>query len=266
MLLLLQLHATAQQDSINRKPAFKIGTFYNSNLHYFGRTDSLRSSAVFPVAEFWITPSFYVNAAPVFVHNSVQGLSYAGTVSTAGIQINREKMLAHLYFTKPFYRDNSQLPQSVLKAQAATSFTWKNKYVNVTTGADLKFSNQTDIGATLGLDHIIRRELKGPAVLVIDPSVYLYAGTQRFTKTWQEKSNFLFLEGPEREYSKAVSQFTVLSYELSIPIVYAKGKWMVLATPAFVMPQNLVKVPEQPEMSETGRNLFYITLGAKVTL
>lgn len=256
----------AQKDSTTKKPVIKMGTFYNNNLHYFGRTDSLQSGAVIPMAELWITPSLYVNAAPVFIHNRQQPLTYAGTVTTAGIQLNKKKSFTHIFVVKPFYRNNSQLPQSVLKAQAAVNHTWKSSIINITAGADLKFSNNTDIGATAGIDHVIRKDFKEGSVLVIDPSVYVYAGTQRFTKTWYEKNNFLFFEGPEREQTEAVNKFSVLSYEMSIPVVYVKGKWLFLATPAYVIPQNLVKVENRPELSEQGRNLFYITVGVKRTL
>ena len=125
--LLIGLCATvavkAQSDSA-QKTEFKVGIYYNTNLNYYGRTDSLRSSGFFPLAELWFNKNFYINAAPIFVNNSVTSFDYAGTVATAGFRFGDSKFAGHIYFVKPFYESSSQLVQSALKAQAASSFTW----------------------------------------------------------------------------------------------------------------------------------------------
>src|SRR5215510_13875984 len=88
--LLFSIAGQAQSDSAAEKNStqFKLGVFYNSNLNYYGRTDSLRSSGVFPLAELWFSKNFYVNAAPVFINNETASMQYAGTVTTIGYQFN----------------------------------------------------------------------------------------------------------------------------------------------------------------------------------
>jgi len=258
--------ANAQSDSTVSKFSFKLGTYYNSNLNYYGRTDSLRSSGVFPMAELWFNNKFYINAAPVFTHNSMTGFQYAGAVATAGYAYNNGKSAGHIYFVKPIYKDNSQLVQSALKAQAAANFTWLNKIINITGGADVKFSGNTDYGVTAGLDHIFRKELPGNIILIIDPSVYLYAGTQQFTQSHYEKNNnFPLFPGPDRVVTENVKKINILSYEFSVPVIYSKGKWMLLATPSYVIPQNLIAIENRPDLSERGKKMFYITVGGKIS-
>ncbi len=116
----------AQSDSIREDNTirFKVGIYYNTNLNYYGRTDSLRSSGLFPMAELWLDNHFYLNAAPVFVNNAVMNFQYAGTVATAGYQFSSDnKLSGNIYFVKPFYKSNSQLVQSALKAQGAFTLT-----------------------------------------------------------------------------------------------------------------------------------------------
>ena len=125
----------AQTDSgtEGEKSSFKLGAFFTSRLHYYGRTDSLKSSGFFPLAEFWANKNFYVNAAPVFVMNNMSAFEYAGTVATAGVRLFKDNVYnANIYLVKPFYRDNSQLVQSALKLQGAVSYTWLNKFINIT--------------------------------------------------------------------------------------------------------------------------------------
>jgi hypothetical protein len=257
--------ATAQTDStVKQKPHFKLSLNYNSNLNYYGRTDSLKSTGVFPLAEFWFNKDLYVNAAPVFVNNAMTSFEYAGTVATLGYLHITDKMVTNLYLTKPFYKQSSQLVQSALQAQTGLSFSFLNKLVNVTAGGDVKFSDKIDFGATGGLDHIIRHQLKDRSVIVIDPSAYVYAGTQNFTNTYyKKKTEFLLFPGNNQQVTENVKKFSILAYEFSVPVIYAKRKWMAMLTPSFILPQNLVTVAGRPDLSERGKNMFYATIGLK---
>lgn len=263
------LHVAAQNsDSTTEKskPHFKLSINYNSNLNYYGRTDSLKSSGVFPMAELWFTKHLYINAAPVFVNNSVQKMEYAGTVTTLGYQNVTDKWITSLSLLKPFYTQDAQLVQSALKAQGSVSVSRLTKVVNVNIGGDIKLSDKTDFGASAGLDHIVRKENKDGSVLVFDPSFYAYAGTQNFTNTYnKKKSGFLLFPGSQQQVTENVQQFNVLAYEASMPIIYARNKWMFIAVPSYVIPQNLISVPNRPDLSEQGENLFYTTLSVKYT-
>jgi len=268
-LMLTIQHAIAQEDDNTQtdKIKFKMGAFYNSRLNYYGRTDSLRSSGFFPLAEIWFNKNIYINAAPVFVSNAANRFEYAGTVATAGYQAKskNEKFLTHIYFTKPFYTRTSQLVQSALKEQLSGSFSWQNPLLNLTFGADVKHSDRIDYGLTAGLDHVIRHEFSNQYVLVIDPSAYVYTGTQQFTKTYYQKNSFLILPGTEQAVNKQVSRLNILAYEFSAPVILARNNWQFILIPAFVIPQNLVTVENRSDLSERGKKMVYVTAGAKVS-
>ena len=146
------------------------------------------------------------------------------------------------------------------------TLTWLNKVLNVTGGADAKFSDKTDFGITAGLDHIFRYQINDKSVLVIDPSAYINAGTQQFTKSYLKRtSGFLFFPGNEQLVTESAQKFNILSYEFSAPVIFATGKLQLLFTPAYVIPQNLLIVEGRPELSEKGEKMFYATFGAKVS-
>ncbi len=259
----------AQEDSSNTTPEFKISLNYNSYLHYYGRSDSLKSSGVFPMAELWFSRKFYINAAPIFINNKIQRIDYAGTVATAGYQSQTEKWLTHLYVTKPFYKSDADLVQSALKAQTGLSVSHLNKITNLTVGGDVKFSDAIDFGVMGGLDHIVRIENKDNSIFVFDPSIYAYAGTQRFSRTYIKKSTGPFplpLGGEQEEGTESVNKFRILAYELSMPVIYAKGKLQLIAIPTYIIPQNLLTVENRPDLSERGENSFSGTITIKFTL
>lgn len=263
----VQLLEAQSEDSatVKNKVQLKLGAFYNSNLNYYGRTDSLHSRGFFPLAEIWFGKNLYINAAPVFISNAVSRFEYAGTVATAGYQAKskNEKFLTHIFFTKPIYKPGSQLVQSALKAQLGSTFSWQNKCLALTLGGDIKYSDKPDYGLSGGIDHVFRHEFPGLFVLVIDPSAYLYAGTQQFTKTYYQKNNFLILPGTEQAVNKEVNHLAILSYEISAPVILGKNNWQLLLIPAYVIPQNLVVVENRPDLSERGNKMFYVTAGAK---
>lgn len=263
--LTVSINTSAQSDSARVNVQFKLGAYYNTNLNYYGRTDSLKSSGFFPMAEMWINNHFYVNAAPVFVNNATGSFQYSGTVATAGYLFNDQKRWSgNFYFVKPVYKESSQLVQSALKAQLAGTLTIQSSIINVTGGGDIKWSDKIDFGVTGGLDHIFRFPLDNKIVLVLDPSAYLNAGTQQFTNTYYKKSSFLLFPGVEQQVSESVKKFNILSYEFSMPVILGTGKFQLLLIPAYIMPQHLITVPGRPDLSERGENLFYATIGAKV--
>ena len=257
----------AQSDSSeNSTIHLRLSANFCSNLNYYGRIDSLTSTGFFPLAEVWFNENVYINAAPIFVNNKSTSFDYAGTVTTVGYQFfaGEKKWFVNLYLVKPFYKSDAQLVQSALKGQGAFTLSNLNKLIDITAGADVKFSDKIDLGLTAGADHIFRKQFANNSVFVINPSAYLFAGTQHFSKA-NEKTGFLIPRVSENE-SKQVNQFAVLSYEFSMPLIFAKGKLQALFTPAYVIPQNLIFVVGRPDLSEKGTETFYATVGIKLTL
>jgi hypothetical protein len=268
LVVLSTLIGTAQDSTERTKPQLKVSLNYNSGLHFFGRTDSLRSTGFFPMAEFWASPNFYINATPIFVNNAVQKMEYAGTVATIGYQYMNEHWLTNINVVKPFYKTEAELVQSALKAQGNLSVTHLNKVANLTLGGDIKLSDKLDFGATAGIDHIIRIENQDNSVLVFDPSLYAYAGTQQFSRTYTKRQGGTLPlpgNGNQQRVTETNTRFNILAYEVSVPVIYAKNKVMVIATPSYVLPQNLITVPNRPDLSERGENMFYTTLTLKYT-
>lgn len=265
----------AQNDtSAPKKNVFTGGINYQSRLHYFGRTDSLKSSGVFPTLGFQLKQGFYVNSSFIFVNNALSSLSYNGSIIEGGFKFPQTRNFSgNIFYSQFLYKDNSQLVQSALKSQTGINMAYNNKIVNVNVGGDAKFSNKTDYGATAGLDHLFLYLIpKTKNAIAINPSVYAYAGTQNFTQTYYTKKrnvNVLGLPiggGQQEAVTETSTKFNILAYEFSAPIVFVAGKFNASITPSYVMPQHLVKVPDRPDLSENGKNMFYVSASVGVRL
>ena len=241
---------------------FKLSLNYNTCLNYYGRTDSLKSTGIFPLAELWFSPKFYINGSPVFVNNKVQTMQYAGFVTSIGYLNVSDKWVSNLYLLKSFYTESGELVQAALKAQSGASFTALNKLVNVSFGGDVKYSDQLDFGAMAGIDHIFRFENKDNSIIFIDPSFTVNAGTQNFSKTYKRKTRGILLPGQE-QVTENYKRFNILSLEAAIPFIYSKKKLQIIAVPAYILPQNMVTVAGRPDLTQTGQNMFYTTIAFK---
>lgn len=258
MLAFLPLAAMSQDTDSTQsaKSEFSASINYQSALHFMGRVDSLKSSGVFPILGYQLKNGLYAQGAAVFVQNPMQPLAYTGASVELGYKFpDKEHFEGNIFVSKFFYEDQSTLVQSALQAQTGVNLTYKNKIINLNGGFDLKFSDKTDIGATLGIDHLFVTPIRGwdKAAIAVMPSATAYAGTQYFTNTYIKKDNVLGVP-VTRQTTEQVAQFNILAYEFSAPVVLVKGKFNAYLAPSFVMPKHLVE-------SERGENLFYITAG-----
>jgi hypothetical protein len=246
----------AAPDSAEKKSLFTGSINYQSNLHYFGRVDSFRSSGLFPVLGYEFKNGLYAQATAVFVQNATQPFDYTGASVEAGYKFPESKHFeGNLFVSKFFYEDQSSLVQSALIAQTGLNASYKTKIINLNGGFDLKFSDKTDIGATAGIDHLFIKTIEGwkKSAVAIMPSATLYAGTQNFTNTFLKNDTFLGIPVTQ-EKTEQIQKFNILAYEFSAPVVLVVGKLNAYVIPSYVIPQNLI-------VSEKGENLFYVTAG-----
>lgn len=272
ILLLLSLQICAQaQDSTTekRKPVFTANIAHQSFVHFLGRSDSLSSNATLPVVSYQLKNGLYAQGAAIFIANSVTPFQYTGASVEMGYRFPQsEKFTGNIFVSRFLYKDQSVLVQSALKYQTGVNTSFQNKIINVNVGADLKFSDRTDVGATAGLDHLFIIKLKKgkPRAFAINPTLTAYGGTQRFTETYQQKQNPTIggiPVGPPQTttQTRSVNTFSLLAYEYTMPLVLVVGKFNAVLSPSYVMPQNILT-----KNGEYGRNRFYITASVGIRL
>lgn len=255
--------STHRDSTARKKTHLVLGVTYNSNMNYYGRTDSLVTTGVCPFVGISLKDGLYLNSTFVFIQNTA-GSRYAATLLEGGysFQNKKETWAGNISVTRFFYQPGTGLVASAIKEDAAASITHLNKIIDITLGADVKFSNAIDPGAQAGLDHIVKftKLFSKKDVLVLDPSAYVYAGTQHFIQTFYQQQHFLIFPTGETQQTQNIDQFNVLAYEFSMPVVYAYKKLNLIVTPAYILPQNV----SGPGVA--GPSLLYVTGTVKVTL
>jgi hypothetical protein len=272
LLLLSPMALAAQDDSSkteSRKPVFTATLAHQTLVHFLGRTDSLSSSATLPIIGYQLKNGLYAQGAAIFIQNSALPFQLTGGSVELGYRFpESEHFTGNIFASRFLYKNESSLVQSALKYQTGINTTIQTKVININLGADLKFSRNTDVGATAGLDHLFIIRLKeGKArALAFNPTLTAYGGTQRFVESYTSKQNGTILGlpvGPSQTVTatRNVNSFSILAYECTMPVVLVFGKMNAVLSPSFVLPQNIVE-----SNGEYGRNRFYLTAGIGVRL
>lgn len=259
----------AQDSSATKHPVFSATLAGQSLVHFLGRTDSLNSSAALAITSYQLKNGLYAQGAVVLVQNKVLPLQLTGGSIELGYRFPESNHFSgNIFLSKFLYKDQSVLVQSALSYQTGINTSIKNKIINVNAGADLKLGKQTDVGLTAGADHlfIIRLQEGKPKALALNPTVTAYAGTQRFSKTYQQnqvRDVFGFPVGGNQATTgkEDVSRLALLAYECTMPVVLVLGKFNAFVTPSYVLPQNILR-----SAGEYGSNRFYVTAGIGVRL
>ena len=86
VMMILPILSFSQESSTKASPKdeFSASVNYQSALHYFGRTDSLKSSGLFPSVGFQSKTGLYAQGNFIFVQNASQANTYIGTTIEAG--------------------------------------------------------------------------------------------------------------------------------------------------------------------------------------
>ena len=247
-----------------KKTALTIGAIYLPKLHFYGRTDSLKSTAIAPNVLLQFKNGIYISSTAIFTNNKLQPFGYAATIAGAGYRFGKEKGFAGTISGDLFFYKNKGLIQSAQKGQAGFTLSYLNSILNINSSASTVFSNNNDYFSSLGIDHRFRLK-KGNSIFVIIPTFTANAGTQNFTNSYYRTRSANGIPLPPELVTETNKRFKLLSFEASVPVVYVYKKLALSFTPGFVIPQNVKTVAGRPDLSENASNLFYANAGVFFT-
>lgn len=273
LVLLLPIAAFCQTDSVvpaktsdtTRKPAtFTVGVDYYSNLHYYGRTDSLKSTAWVPNVFWQFGNGIFINSSLIFINSSGQALKYTAATLGGGYKWGkpgRVKGWGGSFYGAAFFYSNKILIQSSQDGQIGATLNYANKIANLNFGSSLVFGDQSDFFMNVGTDHLFKKvwdKGKYKNIFAFIPTLTINAGTQRFNSSYYKVRLFPLTDTLVTESSK---KFKVLSVELNIPFVYIHNKLAFTFTPGVVFPTNVINVAGRPDLSENAKTLAYANFG-----
>lgn len=242
------------------KTSLTLSNNFVSKLHYYGRTDSLKSTAMVPNILLQFGNGIFFSSSFIFINNSQQSFNYAATVAGAGFNFGKSKGFSGSIYANMFFYATNLLVQSSQKGQAGIKLSHLNKILDVNLAASTVFSDKSDYFTSLGFDHIFLFRYKKSA-FVIMPTITANAGTQNFTHSYYKTRYINGIPAGEEQVIESGKRFQLLSYEASLPVAFAYKKLILSITPGYVIPQSVIKVAGRPDLSENASSLFYANVG-----
>ncbi|MEC5142978.1 hypothetical protein [Chitinophaga sp. 212800010-3] len=235
---------TQAADNERRKSYFSTGLQYLSDNIYTGRKDSARIPYLSATMGYYHKSGLYVEGIVSMLMNNTARVD-AGIV-TAGYLFSRGNFDGEISASKFFYNKLSDNIRSEvsgdLHAGAAYDF---NEIVAASVDGYLNFGSKTDYVATAALQHSF--DLFNDRLNIL-PTVSANAGTQHFYDDYYNNRHLNPVVKVSRKKKQrqpptvvadmsGASNFTILDYELSLPISYTIHKRLTFSfEPTYAIP------------------------------
>ena len=294
MILFFESAIFCQADSEDKKKSFlKINLNYLSNSVYSGRKDS----AVVPYLRSSITyndkSGLYIGAGASMLVSKDESNRIDLFNIDGGYSFNIKKLDAGIYASKYFYSDASFAVGSELKGLVGMYLGYDLGVATLNGGANVLFSTNTDLSTSLGLSHSFEFGEKDK-LITFNPTFQLNAGTQYFNKAYYEFRKFPFAttannsgggnsgkrkgrsggsnsgSGSGSSIVKNVTfydknKFTILDYELLLPVNYDRKRWGLFANPVVAFPVNAASIAIDNKLTKENLSTsFFIELGGYI--
>lgn len=243
--------AKAKMDSLAKakKSYFEVSLSYLSNAVYNGRHDSLVTPYITPTIEYHNKSGFYINGSLSYLSNSeASRIDLFALEAGYDFTIIKDKFTGSVNATRSFYNDSSTAIQSDIKATLGGSLSYDFDIVQLTIEPELLFGTKTDISTNLSLAHEFDIANK-KSLWSISPTVSADASTLNFYEGYinrkagkKAKARYPNVKTVTlvTTVNGGANTFTLMDYELSLPIAYDTKKWGISFTPKLAIPQNSI--------------------------
>lgn len=295
----LNNNCLAQSDSSSKKSVTKFNINYLSNAVYFARKDSspvpyLRSSITYNDKS-----GFYVSAGMALLVSSNVPARIDLINLDAGYNFSIGKFDAGAYASKFFYSNASYAVASEIKGMTGFYVSYNPGIISIGTGGYLMFSTHTDLGSYLSLSHTFEQGEENKHWTFV-PTVQANAGTQYFNEAYYETRKFTFAttsgnsgsngngngngsgKGSGKGHSNSSNsgsstttttvktltfydrnRFTILDFELSVPVNYETKHWGIYANPVVAIPTSPATFAiDNAIQKENLSTVFFTEIGA----
>ncbi|MVN20865.1 hypothetical protein [Mucilaginibacter arboris] len=267
LIFICGLHTIAQTVNIDddKSTGLKGGLSYLNNNVFMGRTDLITSKTITPSISYNAKSGIYVSGSANFILGEKRK-SLDGSSLELGYNYEiGDNFYGGLSFSKYFYNSSSTRITSAISSFA-------NAYLNydlgdiITPELSVSYSissrkEHNDVFITPGLTHIftIDHVFADKNTLDIEPEATVNTGTQNFYNGYFNRRRRINQAATDRisaADASTLTKFTLLDYEISLPVKFKRSNYVFAFTPSYAFPQN--KLPDAVISKITDKkSLFY---------
>lgn len=231
-----------------KKSSFKIGVGYTSNSVYLGRADTITTPSLSPKITYTLKSGIYFSGNLDFITNRKNNKLDGGSLEAGYDHSFTDNFEGGASFTKLFYNGGS----TQISSSVSSIF---NAYVDydiadiVTPALSINYSFGKNGGAggdfcinpNISHDFAVEGIFGDDDLLLISPQAGLNAGSQNFYAGYLErkgKLNRKAVNAAYNNYFNALGAFTLLDYEVTLPVEYKSRGFVVSFVPSYAFAQD----------------------------
>ena len=264
-----------KSDKSDAASSFKFGVTYISNNVYMGRADTVTTPVIVPQVKYTLKSGIYFSGSLYFIPNKPkQKLDGADLEGGYDFDIT-DDLSGGASFAKLFYSSSSTQIASSISSTFNVNFDYDiADIISPTLSADDNLNKQgiaNDVLLAVGLAHdfITKGVFGDEDILLLSPTITANAGTQNFYDAYLTKKNFKSAKRTKLQntvitsYVNQLGQFELLDYELSSPLEYKTGHFILQLTPTYAIAQNQLPKGISARLSDQS-SIFYVEAGVSL--
>lgn len=287
---------SVQDSAVKKSSYFTVNTNYLSNAVYSGRKDSSIVPYLRGSLGYFHKSGLYAEVGASLLVSPEDTKRIDLVTFSAGYAIKiTEKLNLDINATKMYYTDLSYAVQSELKGITGINLGYDAGLFSISGGAELLFSTNTDIFTSFKIAHDFQMG-SDRNNFSIAPSVQVNSGTQYYNQAYFTNRKFSFTttsnngttttqkKGHSKKSTttgssssstttsnikslnfKNKNQFSILDYELSLPMNYQYKNLGLFAIPTFAIPVNASSYALDGVLTkENISNTFFMEIGIAI--
>lgn len=245
----------------NSKAGLHVGVTYTNNSVYLGRTDTVTAAIISPTIGYTFKMGLYLSGSLEVIPNRRSNKLDGGDIEIGYDHNFTDNFEGGVSFTKLFYNNNSTQVSSSLSSVINAYADYDIADV-ITPALVVSYNmNKNSVGNDLLINPNLSHDFEIDGIfgsrdhLVISPQAGLNAGSQNYYAGYLEKKNRISkkvtaaVNASIDSYYAALSDFKLLDYEITVPIVYKLSNFSISLTPTYAFAQD--SLPKDTKAHET---------------
>ncbi len=246
--------------------------FLDNNV-YLGRKDSIPSPYLTASVGYFHKSGLFINASTSYLLEAGQNRIDLSTID-GGYSLITKKFEGTFTISKYFFSPKSYNVRSEIEGSAQIFGAYDLGFIKPTLEATLNFTEKTDYGGTIGLEHTFYTFQND---FTITPTIVANGSTQNYYNAYYKFRRYSLLRLKKvigyviNAYVENASQFKILDYEFSMPLDYSIKRFTISFSPTYAVPVNaavvhatlttLSGITRTKIAKEKLKNSFFFTIG-----
>ena len=264
----------AQDEKSPPKKSYVKGSLeFVNNSVYLGRTDSITTTYFNPSLGYYDKSGFFVSGSASYLAHSNENRFDVFNLD-AGYDFSAGNFNGEIAAEKSFFNSNSTNVKSEVKGNLSFQGTYDFGFIETSLQPGINFGTKNDYSLVWTVDHNFT---VADDALEITPSFLLNGSTRNFYGSYYKNRKLKKKNGPGVSVSASVldaSEFKVMNYEFTLPLVYTIKKFSIGFTPSYSIAANPAVVTITTKrasgiivtqtITEKIQNLFYYSFEAAI--